>query len=373
MLSSFKEKLNAPIANGKTPQRTSIAHPVRPMRLVSNMLLFFLAMTSTTPEGTPPKDFIPLNPQPAPTAAPPQDTSAILKALADMAKTNTAIPGNPAQASSDNVANGQNTFPQNLPLVNANSNLPPNQAVGAPGAPPFGGTSNDPSSSQNPASMFNAPPNMQAGTMLPAGMTPETFQQQVQILQFLTAQGVPQEQWGPILAAVTNGGSGGTGSTGMSNPFAAQQPNWQQAQNFGGASTMSRDRNGYNDQGMRSPSGRNRHPRSRSRSPRGWDGRRDVSPPRRRDSPVYGDYRGDAGGRNYISAPGRGRAQGDSYRRRSPDRFRRSPSPRQQGNGLPNPGPKWIEFDRSLGEGMIKGKQILQYRPNARPSNFSQC
>ena len=320
--------------------------------------------SSTTPEGTPPKDFIPLNPQPAPAAAPAQDTSAILKALADMAKTNTAIPGNPAHTSSDNVANGQNTYGQNVPSVNSNPIVPPNQAVGVPGAPSLGGPSNDSNFRPNAASMYNAnaSSNTQASTMLPPGVTQETFQQQIQLLQLLTAQGVPQEQLGPILAAIASGNAGGIGIPipGMgNNPYAAQQPNWQQTQNFGGVSNTSRDRNGYNDQNMRSPPGRDRHPRSRSRSPQGWDRRRDVTPPRRRDSPVYGDYSRDAGGRGFVSAPGRGRAQGDSYRRRSPDRFRRSPSPRQHDNGLPAPGPKWIDFDRSLGDGMIKGKRIF--------------
>ena len=318
-------------------------------------------MTSTTPEGTPPKDFIPLNPQPTPAAASAQDTSAILKALADMAKTNTATPGNPSQASSDNVANAQSTYPQSVPSVNpsSSSNLSSNQAVGVPGAPSFGGPSNNPNPPQNAASMYNTSSNMQAGAMLPPGMTQETFQQQLSVLQLLTAQGVPQEQWGPILAAVMSGGAGGAGTSGVANPYAAQQPSWQQNSNFGGASSMSRDRNGYNDQNMQSPSGRTRNPRSRSRSPQGWDRRRDITPPRRRDSPVYGDYRGETSrdnDRGNFGASGRGRAQGDSYRRRSPDRFRRSPSPHRQGNGLPAPGPKWIDFDRSLGDGMIKGK-----------------
>jgi len=283
-----------------------------------------------------------------------------------MAKTNTAAPANPSQTVSDNVANAQNTYPQNVPSVNSNPNLPSHQAVGVPGAPSFGGPSNDSNAAQNATTMYNAASNMQAGAMLPPGMTQEAFQQQLQVLQLLTAQGVPQDQWGPILAAIMSGGAGGAAaSAGLGNPYAAQQPNWQPNQGFGGTSNMSRDRNGYNDQNIHSPSGRNRHARSRSRSPQGWDRRREATPPRRRDSPVYGDYRGDAGrdnGRGNVGASGRGRGQGDAYRRRSPDRYRRSPSPRQQGNGLPPPGPKWIEYDRSLGEGMIKGERA-QSRP----------
>ncbi|KAK4691204.1 protein NRD1, partial [Lecanoromycetidae sp. Uapishka_2] len=58
---------------------------------------------STTPTGTPPKDFISLNdPNGTANAAAP-DTSRILKALADMAKSNTTATGTPSQTNPSNV------------------------------------------------------------------------------------------------------------------------------------------------------------------------------------------------------------------------------------------------------------------------------
>ena len=323
-------------------------------------------MKSTTPEGTPPKDYIALNEQPALAAPPAQDTSAILKALADMAKTNTAAPGASSQASSNNVTNAQNTYPQNVPSsVNQNGSVPHNQAVGVPGAfnsaMPFTGPSNTPNLAQTLTNMTNGQ-SMQGTSMMPPGMTPEVFQQQLQLLQLLQAQGIPQEQWGPVLSAFMSGAAGGATIPGVNNAaYAAPQQSWQQNQGYGG-NDSSRDRNGYNDQSMRSPLGGNRHQRSRSRSPSRWE-RRDVTPPRRRDSPVYGDYRGNTtrdGGRGDYGSQGGRRGQGESYHRRSPDRYRRSPSPRQ--NNLPPSGPKWIEYDRTLGDGMIKGKRILRFR-----------
>ena len=330
-------------------------------------------MKSTTPDGTPPKDFIALNEQPAPAAAPAQDTSAILKALADMAKTNTAAPGGSSQASSNNVTNAQNTYPQNVPSsVNQNASVPHNQAVGVPGAfnsaMPFTGPSNTPNLAQTLSNMTSGQSSVQGASMMPAGMTPEVFQQQLQLLQLLQAQGIPQEQWGTVLSAFMSGAAGGAAMPGVNNAaYAAPQQNWQQNQGYGG-NDPSRDRNGFHDQ---TSSSGNRRQRSRSRSPSRWD-RRDVTPPRRRDSPVYGDYRGNTsrdGGRGDYGSQGGRRGQGDSYRRRSPDRYRRSPSPRQ--HNIPPPGPKWIEYDRTLGDGMIKGEQTA--RPGDTLAHTEMC
>lgn len=328
ILASFKEKFTAPTSQ---------------------------AMKSTTPDGTPPKDFIALNEQPAPAAAPAQDTSAILKALADMAKSNTTAPGGSSQASSHNVTNAQNLYPQNVPLsVNQNGSVPQNQAVGVPGAVnpamPFTGASNNPNLAHTLSNMTSGQSTVQGGSLLPAGMTPEVFQQQLQLLQLLQAQGIPQEQWGTVLSAFMSGAAGGAAMPGVTNAAYAA-PNWQQNHGYGG-NDQSRDRSSFHDQ---TPSSGNRRQRSRSRSPSRWGDRRDVTPPRRRDSPVYGDYRGNTtrdSGRGDYGAQGGRRGQGDSYRRRSPDRYRRSPSPRQ--HNIPPPGPKWIEYDRTLGDGMIK-------------------
>ncbi|KAL8757809.1 MAG: hypothetical protein Q9199_001931 [Rusavskia elegans] len=337
MLSSFKEKLDAP------------AHGVK----------------STTPLGSPPKDFIPLangSEQPVNSGghangAPPADTSAILKALADMAKTNT---GTPVQANASNVTNFQNSFPQNVPApVNQAPSVPPaSRAVGVVpgvngGATSFMGSSS--ASGNFPPSLPHQPPNMQLPAPMPIqgngapAMTPEV-QQQLEILKALQAQGVPQDQWATVLSVVMAQAGGA-----MSNQQAAPpQHGWQQA--GGGYGDQSRDRNGFDKPSLRSPSGRFRNARSRSRSPVAWD-RRNASPPHRRDSPVYGEYARDAhnNDRGGFGRSDRGRG-GNQFRQRSPGRNRRSPSPRRASHerGLPPPGPKMVEYDPNLRQGTIK-------------------
>lgn len=289
------------------------------------------------------------------------DTSRILQTLRDMAQTNTAASGVPSQASTNNVTSSG--FPQNMSAsVNPAPSVPPvSQAVSVPGAAngvlPFAGLSNAPNFPQN---LPSAQPSMQAAPILPqgSGPTPEALQQQLQILQALQAQGVPQDQWATVLSVLIST----SGAAAAPNPNFQAQPSWPQNNGgyAGGRDDLSRDRNGFNDHYVRSPSGRHRNPRSRSRSPPGWDRRRDATPPRRRDSPVYGEYDGDPSGRNNnrgsYGRQGRGKGSNSDYRQRSPqpDRFRRSPSPRHQ--ELPPPGPKWVEYDRTLAEGTIKGK-----------------
>lgn len=312
---------------------------------------------------SPPKDFIPINESSGNTAAagaPAQDTSQILKALAEMAKTNTTAPGMPSQASSNNVPSFQNAF---LPSsVNSASSVPPAQAVNVPGAAnggnPFAGMmSSIPNFAQGMQSMAGVQPNMQANTVMPQqNTTPQALQQQVQLLQMLQAQGVPQDQWAPLLSVLMTAGG---------VPGAAAQPGWQQNGGYG-RDDPSRDRNGYeNSYNVRSPSGRYRDHRSRSRSPGGYNRRRDASPPRRRDSPTYGDY-GRGGSRRQGGGGSGGR--GSEYRQRSPqDRYRRSDSPPRQDQTLPLPGPKNIQYDRSLPPNNIKGKSARSGRIYMNP------
>ena len=285
--------------------------------------------------------------------APAPDTSQILKALAEMAKTSTTATGMPSQASSNNVPNFQNAFPQNMPSssVNPASSVPPAaQAVNVPGvtngANPLTGLLSSPNFAQSMQSMPNGQSNMQASPVIPQQSTsPQSIQQQVQLLQMLQAQGVPQDQWAPLLQVLMSAGSAG-GMTG-----GAAQPSWQQNGGYG-RDEPSRDRNGYNDSyNVRSPSGRYRDRRSRSRSPGGYNRRRDATPPRRRDSPVYGDY-----GRGGSRRQGGG-GRGNEYRQRSPqDHYRRSDSPRGQDQKLPPPGPKMVDYDHKLPPNHIKGK-----------------
>ncbi|KAL8712765.1 MAG: hypothetical protein Q9220_002973 [cf. Caloplaca sp. 1 TL-2023] len=350
MLASFKEKLETP-ASGKNLAATSrylVSYLKGPSSLISHSSV---GVKSTTPSGSPPKEFISLSGQQANAAgnvngAPTADTSAILKALADMAKTNTGAAGTPAQVSTSNVTNLQNAFPQNMPApVNHAPSVPPaSQAVGGPATPSFAGLNNV--SGNFPPSLSNGPSNMQIPPAMPIqgngtpAMTPE-IQQQLQILQALQAQGVPQDQWASVLSVLMAGGVGAP----MPNQVAAGPQNgWQQP------GDQSRDRPVLNDQQSRYQS-----QRTRSRSPSTWDRRGNASPLRRRDSPVYGEYGRDArnNDRDGFGQSDRGRGQ-NGYRQRSP--LRRSASPRRfnSGNGIPPPGPKFVEYDPNLRQGMIK-------------------
>ena len=318
-------------------------------------------MQSTTPTGTPPQDFISVNLPHSNTAAPAADTSAILanlQALANMAKQNptgSTVPGNTAQGSSSNVTFPQNTF-SNISSVNPNSSVAAAAHVNVPGAQNLNGVFSYPGVNPAPQNFVPNPSNglsnVQAApqSIMPQanGVSPEVLQQQLQLLQALRAQNVPQEQWAPLLAVLM--ANNATGSVATPTPAAYGT--------FGsGRDDASRDRNGY-DQHYRSPPRAYRN-RSRSRSPPRWDRGRE-SPPRRRDSPVYGEF-GDRNGKggDYGRRGGAARGRGNAFRARSPDRFRRSPSPtvrRGAEQPLPLPGPKWIQYDASIGEGMIKGE-----------------
>ncbi len=343
-------------------------------------------MQSTTPEGTPPRNVQQsFGSQQSTNSAPAPDTSAILAALATMAKQNTSTSAAPttnsyaAQDNTNNVTNAQNAVPQPVPSsVNQAPFLPPlAQPVNVPtsGATfpsQFAGGMNDSAQSTS-----NAQPNPLAAlaAMLPQTNVPggaDALQQQLVILQQLAQAGVPQDQWATLLAAINPGGlnvpvpSANNGfPSGWPQPEHAGGPNgngWSGRDEF-----QSRDRNGLNEQSLRSPPNRYR-PRSRSRSPSGWARGHESPVPRRRDSPIYGEYNGDGTGRNAnrgdnFDRRGRGRGgrgRGDGYRQRSPPPGRngRSSSPRRQ-EPLPPPGPKWVDYDPSIGQGNIKGMQAI--------------
>ena len=333
-------------------------------------------MQSTTPTGTPPKDNASLHRQSTNGLPPPTtDTSTIianLHLLANMAKQNISTPvaGNPVQTNGNStVTFPQNTIPQTMQTpVNAAMAMPPQvQAVNLPAA---NGVFSYPGMGTIPQNFLQSlagQPNMQATPQVPATpvmpqaqsnlVNPELLQQQIQILNMLKQQGIPDNQWATVLhVLMANSGAAGTAPV-------VNQPN------YGGFTTApardeSRDPIGY-DQYSRSPPNRyTGRKRSRSPSPPGWDRerRRDRSPPpRRRDSPVYGEYGNERNGnRGENSRRGGGKGR-DRDRSKPQDKFVRSPSPRRRDEALPNPGPKWIEYDRSIDEGMIKGK--FQIRP----------
>ena len=357
MLDSFKQKLAAPAPTpfGKIPSKIDLFRTRKiktGCNMTSDTFLLSVDPRSTTPTGTPPKDFIPLN-EPngnnAAAGAPRTDTSQILKALADMAKTNTtAAPGMPSQASAINVPNLHNAYPAHLissvnPGTSAPQYIPPVNVPGAAiGANQFTGMMSSASNFGLNQGMPGGQTNVQANPVMPQGTTPEALQQQVQLIQMLQAQGVPQDQWATVLQVLMAAGTVGGGASG-----APAQPSWQAN---AGRDDSSRDRNGYdNSYNTRSPSGRYRGHRSRSRSPSGYSRRRDPTPPRRRDSPSYGDY--GRGGRS-----GRQERSRNEYRQRSPQAsYRRSDSPRQE-QTLPPPGPRNLQYDLSLPPNHIKGK-----------------
>ena len=294
---------------------------------------------------------------PNPSAPAQQNTSAILAALANMAKQSSSAPtapGFPAQASMHNVLGQQNGHAQPPPpSVDQAQSATNGQAVNPLGALFAGmnGMSNGGqgmNQNQNPMTAQPNPlaallPQMQSQAQVPvphamlqnnAAVSPDV-QQQVQLIQLMAAQGIPPEQWATALQLL-NPNAPKLGAAGMPN-FA--QPT--QASAWGGQND-GRSRDAAGQDYVRSPPYGGR---GRSRSPAGWARRRDVSPPRRRDSPVYGEYQGDSPGRN------RERGGRRDYRQRSPaGRRRHSPSPPQ---ALPPPGQKTILFE-NLGKGMIK-------------------
>lgn len=373
MLSSFKDKLNAPVSGSKQPlkfERHSGTSASRVENPRSDLLPFCIDIASTTPEGSPAPDFIPLSNQHPDAPPPPQNTSAILAALANMAKQNTAAPstsGIPAQASSNNLLNSQIAVPQTVPSSVDQAPLPSNgQAVNPFAgnlAAQFAGLSNgaqnqNQNQSQNQSSLSTTQNPL--ASMLPQAGTslgPEALQQ-VQLLQLLAAQGIPQDQWATALQILNLSNNTNAGVPSLSAGSAPNLPQPGAQNTWGGRNEApSRDHDPHHDY-MRSPTSTYRR---RSRSP-GWDRRRDVSPPRRRDSPVYGDYHGDSPGRARGDArDSRGRGgRGTDYRQRSPPgRRRRSPTPPRQDGVLPPPGPKFLEWDYSIGQGNIKGKTAV--------------
>jgi len=278
-------------------------------------------------------------------AAPAQDTSAILAALANMAKQTTAAPppsAAPAPASMISGMGPQNGIPQSTPSVDSGLSAANGQAVNPLGALLAGMSNGVQTQNQSATQQQNPLASLLTQTQVPALPQAATLgseaQQQFQLIQLMAAQGIPPEQWSTALqllnlqSATASGQNFGGGLPNFAQP--QPQPGWA-----GRSDAPSRDHD--SQEYMRSPPYRRR-----SRSP-GWERRRDASPPRRRDSPVYGDYRSD---RN------RDARRGDSYRQRSPagGRRRRSPSPPRNDPPLPPPGKKSIGFDHAMGQGNIK-------------------
>ncbi len=370
MLNSFKEKLNAP----SSKEDLSLEGMSINLRSVSDVASRLssrpIDVRSTTPIGTPPKDI--LQPPAAPSTAPAApNASAILEALATIAKRNTAPqPDNAMPVSSTQTAI---PAPAVAPTVSqAPAFAPPAPALNLPLSAQFPGLNLH--SLATPLATAAPPPAMNAiATPAPVPAMPpqqpvpgtEPLQQQLMLVQLLIQQGIPQEQWGPILAAF----SAGNANPALPLAPAWAAPNaahgyWNQAQSRDRPSPPEANRGGG---GGRSPPGR--YQRDRSRSPQPWgrdrdrDRDRDITPPRRRDSPIYGEYNGDSPGR-HDSYDRRGRGRGgrgrDDYRQRSPPANRRGWSPGDNDRYVPPPGgPKWVDYDSTIGKDNIKGVLML--------------
>jgi protein NRD1 len=291
--------------------------------------------------------------QPGAPAAAVSNTSSILEALANMARQNTSAPAAnaniPAPSSSYSMPSVPNVPAQQMASMNPPFPFPPStQSVIVPNpaasfAPPQQGSSN---SAQN----FPSNPAVPYGAVAPPlpQDTSAALQQQILLFKTLADQGIPQDQWAGIIAALNAVQSVGNAAGGLVPQ--PQLPTNQNQTGWGARPEESRDRNGYIEP-ARSPPGRYRR-RSRSLSPpRAW-GARDSPSSRRRDEPAYGDYdRGrDSPGRGH--ADDRARARGNEYRQRSP-RARRGRSPTPPGN-LPK-GEKWVEYDPTIAKENIKG------------------
>lgn len=356
MLSDIKEKLDAPkskqVSFKDTANNAHISSAGR--RKSADDVFRPLDLSSTTPVGSPSPDVDMLSQQQVQSnqsQAAPADTSAILAALANMAKQTTAAApasGLPAQTSMNHMLGAQNGFPQpTMSTVDQGSSATNGQAVNPLGAL-FAGMSNgvqnqNQNQAQNPlASLL---PQAQVSAMpqaAPLGQDPAQQQQQIQLIQLMAAQGIPPDQWGTALQLLALQGTNGQSNVGGLPNFAPALPG-ASAWSGGGGQSRDRDAPDY----MRSPP--SQYGRRRSRSP-GWDRRRETSPPRRRDSPVYGDYRGD--GRNRDERGGR---RGNDYRQRSPaGRRRRTPSPQRKDQPLPPPGDKQCPIDPNLPKGSIR-------------------
>ena len=287
------------------------------------------------------------------TAAP--NTSSILEALANMARQNTTAPAAtanvPAPTSSYNMLGLQSNHGHQTTTMNPPLPFPPStQSVNVPASAatfalqPPGPSNSAQSYPSNPAMPFGAAP------PAPPQDQSAALQQQILIFKTLADQGIPQEQWAGIIAALNAVQGTGVGTGAVGSLAAAQVPTTQNQNVWGARPEESRDRNGFPEP-VRSPPGRFRR-RSRSPSPtRAW-GARDSPSSRRRDEPGYGDYdRGrDSPGRD------RARARGNEYRQRSPPGRRgRSPSPPPHMAR----GEKWVDFDPTIGKENIKGIQFV--------------
>jgi len=303
---------------------------------------------------------------PQPNASAPENpATAILAALTNMARQNTAaLPhaNTHSQASSFQVSNGHNNSALHATALNPQqlqySHFPPQVNVPAPAAQ-FALQTQAPN---HIAQGFPSNPNTFAGLppVLPsAAALDPAIQHQLMIIKTLKEQGIPDDKIPAVLAAMNGQGLavGGGGFPAASLPqYPVQNQNQNPSAQNGWASRQEEESRDRDHQNIRSPDRYRR--RSRSRSPhRGWTAP-DSPSSRRRDGPgSQFDYDRDSPGRNRgmedRSRPGRA----NEYRQRSPPRRGRSPTPPRSHGGSD----KWIGHDISIGKNNIKGSPISPY------------
>jgi protein NRD1 len=349
MLTSFKEKLNAPPQSKSAS--TTFPSDQESLRFHFSNLLGRSVDQSTTPPGSPPADTPGLQ-QPS-TAAP--NTSSILAALANMARQqNTAappaVPGVQIQDSLYSIPNSQNNPAQQVAALNQSLPVPsvaPSVNVPGPGAAfashPQGANGAAQNFSSNPSNPFTAAPPIAPSTTLDPAV-----QQQLMLIKTLSDAGVAPDQIAGVIAHLGNQGGAASGLLATAQfPAQNQAPSVQNS--WAPRPDESRDLSAY-PVGVRSPGQYRR--RSRSPSPhRAWNANaRDSPSARRRDESGY-DHGRDSPGQNRDDR-GRGRGgRGSDYRQRSPPRRGRSATP----PGAYGGGEKWIGHDASIGKGNIKG------------------
>ena len=354
LIESFKQKLNAPPVKSRSPGRLEILDKSVGGAAYLIRILFHLD-DSTTPIGSPP----PGPGLPGLNEAKTEAPNAIMEALANIARQNiTAAPSSNVVPAATNSYNLPGVQPSVIPsaaapptpaqtqaaLTAPYSAIPP---VNAPGMPfQFPQLNQAPAQPAMPPASASAPAQGFPGIVAPgatpaapavAGMDPN-LQQQVMLIQLLASQGIPYDKIPAIVASMQNN-AGAAAASATPAPPTGQPPfatAWGQDSYRQGEA---RDRVDYNQ--VRSP---NRYGnRSRSRSPpRHWDS------PRGRSDRDYGVYGRDS--------PGRGR--GSDYRQRSPH-GRRGRSPTPPHDFTQPSGTKWVEYDRTLPSGSIKGMFLL--------------
>jgi protein NRD1 len=284
--------------------------------------------------------FAPGAAQPAAPAIP--NSTAIMEALANIARQNTTVPPSnpslPAQEAPYHVSGVHNNMPPQ-PMASLLSQtqpaipyLPTTQSVSM-SALPFTLPAQAPVQTAIPGALVNpSNPYPPAVQQPPANANNDpTMQQQLILINTLLAQGVPYDKIPTLIQSITGALGPAVPQTMPSamNSYSAQAPSWS-------APAMNADESRDRLDGVRSPNRYRERSRSRSPNRQHWGARNSPRSGREsygRNSPSLDRDRG-----------GRGRSD---YRQRSPSGRHQSHSPQR-------PAEKWMEFDPTLAPGHIK-------------------